>query len=588
MVLNAEIRWLLEGSAAEITMACAALAGFCYRLSDEQVEVSFGNSVGLFPIGPAGNTIEVVSGKWGRRDFAAMLEDVTRVAAALPFAADHGGALPYDRSLAAREDLLYHAFIYLRHILIGDGRPETQLLPALALIRNDPHRVWLRTTAMVPVEEARWVDPSSLQRLVQGREPLMPVGALDMPLARALGGHLPERVEELRVRTTFDTPENRFVKSFLRSAEGIVDAMRTEARPQAEGGRGLQRRVMADCDEMSKALARVRREGRWLWDAVGRMTYLPAGSTVLQMRRGYRQVLGHFARLRVATRLPLSKHDARQLLELKDIALLYELWTYFYTVEALTAHLGPPIQALSVQAAGVWTKEVRQGMVVIWRGGVRLQYNPTYSPRSVDRRSYSVPLRPDIALTVPDGPGEGLHLLDAKFRLRRLTDLMGAEARETAGGTDDDPLDVGFEAEERRGTFKRADLYKMHTYRDAIPGARSVWALYPGDEARFFPVNGQPAEIPADAASLEGVGAIPLSPRAGGGERLDLLVGVMFNRVGRDGARVALGKTREGRYLRVIDVQDSEPDSVFVITAYDLAGKALTAYRRRRQRKGGQ
>lgn len=74
-----------------------------------------------------------------------------------------------------------------------------------------------------------------------------------------------------------------------------------------------------------------------------------AGSTVLQMRRGYREVLGHFVRLRMATRLPLSPRDARQLLELKDIALLYELWTYFMVVDAVTKRVGPPIAALTVR-----------------------------------------------------------------------------------------------------------------------------------------------------------------------------------------------------------------------------------------------
>ncbi|MGH8654426.1 MAG: DUF4258 domain-containing protein [Gammaproteobacteria bacterium] len=57
------------------------------------------------------------------------------------------------------------------------------------------------------------------------------------------------------------------------------------------------------------------------------------------------------------------------------------------------------------------------------------------------------------------------------------------------------------------------------------------------------------------------------------------------DRPGREGSRVAIGRTSGGRYLRVIYVPDPEPDSVFVITAYELRGKPLTAYRRRR-RKG--
>ena len=57
------------------------------------------------------------------------------------------------------------------------------------------------------------------------------------------------------------------------------------------------------------------------------------------------------------------------------------------------------------------------------------------------------------------------------------------------------------------------------------------------------------------------------------------------DRAGRNGSRIALGQTASGRYLRVVYVPDSEPDSVFVITAYELTGKPLAAFRRRRRRK---
>jgi hypothetical protein len=57
------------------------------------------------------------------------------------------------------------------------------------------------------------------------------------------------------------------------------------------------------------------------------------------------------------------------------------------------------------------------------------------------------------------------------------------------------------------------------------------------------------------------------------------------DRPGRDEARVALGRTLSGRLLRVIYVPDPQPDSHFVITAYELQGKVAMAYRRRRRRK---
>ena len=57
------------------------------------------------------------------------------------------------------------------------------------------------------------------------------------------------------------------------------------------------------------------------------------------------------------------------------------------------------------------------------------------------------------------------------------------------------------------------------------------------------------------------------------------------DRPGRDGSRVAIGRTSAGRLLRGIYVPDPEPNSVFVITAYELTGKPSIAFRRRRRRK---
>jgi hypothetical protein len=68
-------------------------------------------------------------------------------------------------------------------------------------------------------------------------------------------------------------------------------------------------------------------------------------------------------------------------------------------------------------------------------------------------------------------------------------------------------------------------------------------------------------------------------------EVIDVLQGPGEDRPGREGSRIAIGQTSDGRYLRIIYVPDIEPDSMFVITAYELTGKALVAYRRRRKKK---
>ncbi len=64
----------------------------------------------------------------------------------------------------------------------------------------------------------------------------------------------------------------------------------------------------------------------------------------------------------------------------------------------------------------------------------------------------------------------------------------------------------------------------------------------------------------------------------------DVLARPIEDRPGREGSRIALGQTKAGRSLRVIYVPDPVPESVFVITAYELGPKALKALRRRRRK----
>ena len=70
-----------------------------------------------------------------------------------------------------------------------------------------------------------------------------------------------------------------------------------------------------------------------------------------------------------------------------------------------------------------------------------------------------------------------------------------------------------------------------------------------------------------------------------GQEVEDILAQPLQDMRGRNDSRIAIGQTGEGRYLRVIYVPDPVPDSVFVITAYQLGPKAKRAIRRRKRKK---
>jgi predicted component of viral defense system (DUF524 family) len=248
-----------------------------------------------------------------------------------------------------------------------------------------------------------------------------------------------------------------------------------------------------------------------LWTQVGHVNYIPTASTVLQGRRGYREIYQHAIRMRLATQVPLNPAQVRELLESKNIALLYEIWCYFSLVRALNQLIGAPVEARRPKV-GPMELSIPWDMEVCWADGIRLLYNPRFSrSRPAPRHSYSVPLRPDIALEIDTPSGCQLHLFDAKFKVDPLESLLPALDAPSDNETEADTAD------ERRGVFKRGDIYKMHTYRDAIPTARLVWILYPGTETRFYLATNSAGGAIVDRNKMlptpcEGVGAIALTP----------------------------------------------------------------------------
>lgn len=58
-----------------------------------------------------------------------------------------------------------------------------------------------------------------------------------------------------------------------------------------------------------------------------------------------------------------------------------------------------------------------------------------------------------------------------------------------------------------------------------------------------------------------------------------------LNFSGERNSRTIMGQTTDGRHLKVVFVPDEDGASGFVVTAYELRGNALKAYRRAKRRK---
>jgi uncharacterized protein len=500
LLLEAEVPWVVVGSPAVLGEISTLLGGLAQRVTAETLLVTFGNAVGFFDL-PGVGPIEVVSRKWGAEQFDAMLQELTEVAAGLPFAAATSPAFPYERSVTTERDVLYHAFVYLRHALVPHTPDERSLAAALRVILHEPHARLDRERHVVPVERAARIDSRSLMDVAAGRFPVVDVAPPSTVQGLRAGrlSFLPLEISEARARRTFDTAENRFVKTFVRMAEAVVDQVERVAASRPMDA--FVHRVLRDCWAMRQCLAPVSRHA--VWTDVGEMAHIPAGSPVLRARRGYKETYVHFSRLYLSSRVPLSEELSWDLLQAKDIALLYELWCFFVMVRSLGEVLnGPPDLAHTLQVDDL-ELHASWGLAVEWEGRARLVYNESFSRSKPEaQRTYSVPLRPDITLRIAEGHNRGVHLFDAKFRVDRLAEVM------PVGERADDAT------EERAGVFRRADLYKMHTYRDAIPSAKSVWILYPGTDFRFFhrahaTVAGTSADLPSEP---DGVGAVPLVP----------------------------------------------------------------------------
>ncbi|MDE2980818.1 MAG: DUF2357 domain-containing protein [Gemmatimonadota bacterium] len=511
--LQSERRWVVEGD----DQALAQIADLLPRANRTWVGkqrnaliLNLVNSVGTLEL-PHLGTLDLVSRKFDGNQFDAMLHELTDTATTLPFSANEAAAGRYSVSTAPRDEVLYHAFVYLRYILSDRAPEEVRLLPALEMIVREPHRLWrshrrdVRIEAMTRVDAHTPLDLVTRPGVAVVASSLSPAGAR---LAERLRWRLPEFVSERKIRPTTDTAENRFVKAFIGQARTIIGRMRSAVssrRPDA-----FRRNLLRDCDRMEAKLMPIARHS--MWEEVGRMVRIPFSSTVLQRRRGYRRVLQHFSRIRLAPTIPLDNDGMRDLLELKNIALLYELWTFFRLVDEISAVLGRPPVRSGPLATGPFQTAFPAGGTFQWDPGARLVYNQGFSrSRKPQQHSYSVPLIPDIALSVPARPNAGLHLFDAKFRVQTLTDVGLAADDKDVG----DPKNA-----ERAGSFKRADIYKMHAYREAIPDAQSVWILYPGGEFQFFGKpedGGQRGGLVVSSAEglpeeLKGVGAIPLAP----------------------------------------------------------------------------
>jgi len=391
-------------------------------------------------------SVEVISRKFPTPEahlvfFKALLSDLYARAARLPF------TISASTSQNVAESRRPPSPLFLLHFIF---RYRRELEEAINTVLGSPQRLLGDLEEQVHLSLATQIDSDVLIDLIKGSDRWLRAGGF--LLAERLKGFAPQTVYQCIPEETLDTTENRFVKAFLEQVLAAAEFLPSQPwwgsldkdrrKPVLEAGGFLRQALQHP-----------------VFAGVGRMQRLPLESCVLTRRDGYRELLTLWQLFQSARR-PLFA-PLQQAIDLRDVAALYEYWVFFALTEEIGAALGlsPAIHISITDSQGLnHCSEARFGLQY------RLVFNQSFTRWASPFRSYSLPLRPDFVF-VREGVPE--VVFDAKFRLEFDPDRDGGDSILP----DSSPV--------------AEDLYKMHTYRDAL-SVRAAVSIYPGSRALFY------------------------------------------------------------------------------------------------------
>ncbi|CAD5244908.1 DUF2357 domain-containing protein [Thermococcus camini] len=412
----------------------------------------------------------------------ALTGEILRYSSTIPFHLES----PTGFSTLESDEPINELFAY--HYLRSKGE---RIIGAFETVMHRMKKELVVEEELLRPDEVDEVTLETLLSLVQHPEYLAPAGE-GVLIAGHLNGYTPTKVLGFRRYESADTPENRFVKYFLNLliewGERVIEVFRDKAE-------------VGSLEELLRELEFIGSDG--LWDEIGEMTLFPYTSQTLLKGDGYRDLLELYREF--TTYVPFFE-ELQRAIDNKDVAKLYEYWAFFRLVDELGAILGRKELKINITPAGELSES--GDVYAQFDNGWRLYYNKRLTPR---RWSYSVTLRPDFSLFSGKPSRKGTRLIgvfDAKFKLDVVDERAEIE--------NFDELDETIEKSRKYETWaKLEDVYKMHTYRDAL-GCRFAVVVYPGRKSVFFDVNkGKTDDFTLThvlTGNLEGVGYLRLIP----------------------------------------------------------------------------
>jgi predicted component of viral defense system (DUF524 family) len=407
------------------------------------------------------------------------------------------------------------AIVVLRQIMQKGNLPY-----AIDRILARPHSR-LKTTS--ETSEAPAAESISVDTIPEA------IGDLHFRRGRSVNGPfrglVPQALPAEEFEENFDTPENRYVLSFL---QAVANLSRRLASHLASSGRTAARECVTWGGQIEEFLDAP------LWRQVGVLTSASQSSPVLQRRDGYRDILRFDLQLRLG--LSLNWDQARMLADglrgdIRPVSELYEYWCYLTLRRVIYdlcggEEIGPGVLHLSSNGFDVNLRRGKQSRIKFKfsRAGspplnIFLFYNRRFvrpkNSASGWNGSYTTPFHPDFSVLVRRDGDTASHWLhfDAKYRTDANIFFHPQSVEEVLedGETDE----MGYVGELQRA-HRRDDLFKMHTYRDGILGSRGSYILFPGDAVAKEQINVRhPSFFDGEAhVQVPSVGAFALTPGA--------------------------------------------------------------------------
>lgn len=445
-----------------------------------------------------------------RSDYRFMLEEITEQCIDLLLQHSSPVSQLFEVDFNADAKTLYQRFAFVQSIIDSE-----EFNNALHKIISSPVTRWKENETIKDIRSVKRFGSSSVRQLssVTNRFNLPEGHSL-----KKLFNTIPSKLRVSNKTETIDTPENRFVKHALTFFKAFIANIHT-SKKLTDDSRIVKESLQLE-DKLEQMLSHS------VFKQISNLKTIPLNSPVLQRKEGYREVLRSWLMFDLAARLVWHGGGDVYSGNKKDVAVLYEYWLFFKLlkiVQEVFAIKSPPVETLIEETTDGLGLKLRQGRNLsiygIYDSGtrklrVKFSYNKTFSGKNSYPKggSWSRDLRPDYTLSIwPHGINQSeaeeqelmVHIhFDAKYKVESINEILG----------DADDLDEE-DKEQRKGNYKRADLLKMHTYRDAIRRTAGAYVLYPGDKSE--PLRGFHEILP-------GLGAFAIRPSKTNDGSIDL------------------------------------------------------------------